>query len=308
MMWFHPSPHHHQHAAVLLFLLFAHQRRLQITLGFAIVKLHPYSSSNSMAASHHRHRFRETYHVSILVGEDSTTPPTSPRITTRQYSTITDNDPTPSSSALPPSKSLIFSTNVDTITKNNNNHNNNIVINEFEPPLSASSSSSVISTNSANSVILPTPSPMPGDCDMSSYIHDHATSYHGDASFLTKGPTPRTQRALSKFQQLLADERAAGGVLSVDTNTPSTITSHAPGYLLSKDEDIIVGMQSDMPLKRTCKPHGGYGVVKAALEAYGYEPGDKIKAFKDDVVTHNDLTFSMYTSKVRSENCNAIGY
>ena len=149
---------------------------------------------------------------------------------------------------------------------------------------------------------------MPGDCDISSYILDHITYYHGDASFLTKGPTPRTQRALSKFQQLLAEERAAGGILSVDTNTPSTITSHAPGYLLSKDEDIIVGMQSDMPLKRTCKPHGGYGVVKAALEAYGYEPGDKIKAFKDDVVTHNDLTFSMYTSKVRTDNFIAIRF
>ena len=59
-----------------------------------------------------------------------------------------------------------------------------------------------------------------------------------------------------------------------------------------------MGMQSDMPLKRTCKPHGGYGVVKNALEAYGYEPGEKLKAFKEDVMTHNDMTFSMYTSKV----------
>ena len=156
-------------------------------------------------------------------------------------------------------------------------------------------------TNVARRVILPTPSPMPGDCDVKRYILDHATYYYGDSTFLA-GPTQRTQKALSKFKKLLTKEREAGGVLSVDTTTPSTITSHAPGYLLSKEEDIIVGMQSDEPLKRTCKPHGGYGVVENALIAYGYEPGEKLKAFKDDVVTHNDLTFSMYTSKV-SRNC-----
>jgi pyruvate-formate lyase len=156
-------------------------------------------------------------------------------------------------------------------------------------------------SNVARRVILPTPSPMPGDCNVKRYILDHTTYYYGDSTFLA-GPTQRTQKALSKFKKLLAKEREAGGVLSVDTTTPSTITSHAPGYLLSKDEDIIVGMQSDEPLKRTCKPHGGYGVVKNALIAYGYEPGEKLKAFKDDVMTHNDLTFSMYTSKV-NRNC-----
>ena len=106
-------------------------------------------------------------------------------------------------------------------------------------------------------------------------------------------------RMESAFNDLLAAERDAGGVLSVDAETPASITSHAPGYLLSKEEDVIVGLQSDEPLKRTCKPHGGYGVVRKALEAYGYEPGEKLRAFKDDVVTHNDLTFSMYTDKVR---------
>jgi formate C-acetyltransferase len=58
-------------------------------------------------------------------------------------------------------------------------------------------------------------------------------------------------------------------------------------------------MQADAPLRRTCKPRGGYGVVKKALEAYGYEPGDRIKAFQNDVTTHNDLTFSMYTDAMK---------
>lgn len=109
---------------------------------------------------------------------------------------------------------------------------------------------------SAPTINLPTPQPLPGDCDVKSYIQEHAKFYDGDATFL-KGPTPRTKKALDKFNQLLTKEREAGGVLSVDAETPSTITSHEPGYLLSKEEDIIVGLQADEPLKRTCKPHGG---------------------------------------------------
>ena len=112
------------------------------------------------------------------------------------------------------------------------------------------------------------------------------------------GPTARTQKALARFNDLLTKERENGGVLSVDTETPSTITSHAPGYLLSKEEDVIVGLQSEEPLKRTCKPKGGFGVVKKALESYGYEPGEKIKFYETDVTTHNDLTFSIYTDDV----------
>lgn len=145
---------------------------------------------------------------------------------------------------------------------------------------------------------LPTPAPMPGDCDVKKYILDNAKFYYGDESFLSP-PTARTQKALNKFKELLAKERENGGVLSVDAETPSTITSHEPGYLLSKEEDIIVGLQADAPLKRTCKPKGGFGIVKKALEAYGYEPGERLKVFATDVTTHNDLTFSMYTAKVR---------
>lgn len=142
-----------------------------------------------------------------------------------------------------------------------------------------------------------TPQPLPGDCDVKSFINEHFKFYNGDESFLA-GPTQRTQDALTKFKRLLTKEREMGGVLSVDAETPSTITSHEPAYLLSKEEDVIVGLQGDKPLQRTCKPHGGYGVVKKALDAYGYTPaGEKLQAFKDNVITHNDLTFSMYTDK-----------
>ena len=148
---------------------------------------------------------------------------------------------------------------------------------------------------------LPTPEPMPGDCEVKKYINENAKWYDGDASFLT-GPTLRTEKALLKFKELLTMERKNGGVLSVDAETPSTITSHPPGYLLSNEEDIIVGLQADAPLKRTCKPKGGFGVVQKALESYGYEPGEKLKAFSTDVTTHNDLTFSIYTDKVSFSN------
>ena len=132
---------------------------------------------------------------------------------------------------------------------------------------------------------------------MKSFILDNAKYYDGDGSFL-KGPTARTQKACQRFNELLAMERENGGVLSVDTEIPSTITSHKPGYLLSQKEDIIVGLQADEPLKRTCKPRGGFGIVKKALEAYGYEPGEKLKVYQTDVTTHNDLTFSIYTDEV----------
>lgn len=147
---------------------------------------------------------------------------------------------------------------------------------------------------------LPIPQPMPGDCDVKQHIKDNAKFYYGDSSFL-KGPTLRTKKALKKLKECLATERENGGVLSVDAEIPSTITSHEPGYLLSKEEDIIVGLQADAPLKRTCKPRGGFGVVKKALEAYGYEPGEKLKVYANDVTTHNDLTFSIYTDKVSFE-------
>jgi formate C-acetyltransferase len=97
------------------------------------------------------------------------------------------------------------------------------------------------------------------------------------------------------------------GIYDADTKTASTITSHAPGYVLSPEEDLIVGMQTDQPLKRACKPRGGFRVVEAALKSYGYEVDDsmrKVYGPGGPVQSHNDVVFSKWlVERVCITNC-----
>jgi hypothetical protein len=123
---------------------------------------------------------------------------------------------------------------------------------------------------------LENPVPLPGDCNVKEYILENVTPYDGDASFL-KGPTERTLKSWQRCEELMEMELKNGGILDVDTKTASTITSHAPGYVLSKEEDVICGLQTDEPLKRSCKPRGGFSVVRSALESYGYETDPQMK-------------------------------
>lgn len=124
--------------------------------------------------------------------------------------------------------------------------------------------------------VLENPEPLPGDCKVKEFILEKVTPYHGDASFL-EGPTERTLKSWQRCEELMEEELKRGGVLDVDTHTASTITSHAPGYVLSKEEDVILGLQTDEPLKRSCKPKGGFSVVRKALESYGYKPDPAMK-------------------------------
>lgn len=142
---------------------------------------------------------------------------------------------------------------------------------------------------------LDNPMPLPGDCDVKNFVLSNYTPYEGDDSFLA-GPTPRTLRTWRHCEELMKLEYEKG-ILDVDAKTPATVTSHPPGYVT--DEDIIVGLQTDQPLKRACHPAGGFRVVEAALKSYGYEADPAMaKAFKEAVTTHNDLVFSIYTKEM----------
>ena len=100
------------------------------------------------------------------------------------------------------------------------------------------------------------------------FIQSNYTEFTGDASFLS-GATPRTEALMKKVEGLFALERQFGGVLDIDTATVSSLTSYSPGYI-DKENELIVGMQTDAPLKRGVNPFGGIRMARQACSAYGY--------------------------------------
>ena len=134
--------------------------------------------------------------------------------------------------------------------------------------------------------------------DVRDFIQKNYTPYTGDESFL-QPPTARTEKMLEKYEALCREEQKNGGVLKIDTETIITATSFGPGYL-DKDNEIIVGLQTDEPLKRACNPFGGMRMVRSACEAYGYKVSDKIEEEFKYHKTHNDGVFSAYTDDVRA--------
>jgi formate C-acetyltransferase len=122
--------------------------------------------------------------------------------------------------------------------------------------------------------------------------------FNGDSTFLS-GPTEKTKKLWAQCEQLLAEELKKDGVLAVDPSTPSSIVSHAPGYI-NKDLEVIVGLQTDAPLKRAIKPAGGTKIVKDALEAFGYKLDSKVEQiFGNYRKTHNQGVFDAYTPEMR---------
>jgi formate C-acetyltransferase len=132
--------------------------------------------------------------------------------------------------------------------------------------------------------------------DVRRFIQDNYTPYEGDASFLV-GPTRRTLRLWRSLEAMFPAEREHG-VYDVDARTPSTITSHAPGYL-DRDAELVVGLQTDAPLKRSIMPNGGWRIVEKALETYGYQVDPAVKEiFTRYRKTHNDGVFDAYTAEM----------
>ena len=131
------------------------------------------------------------------------------------------------------------------------------------------------------------------------FIKSNYTEYRGDASFLA-GPTENTKVLVEKFNELMRQERLAGGTLDMDTSIPSTILSHGVGYI-DKDREEIVGLQTDKPLKRALMPFGGIKMAVKSCEAYGYKVDDEvIKIFTDYRKTHNQGVFDAYTPEMRA--------
>ena len=129
------------------------------------------------------------------------------------------------------------------------------------------------------------------------FIQQNYTPYEGDAKFL-KGATPRTRRIWEKLQALFVEERRKG-VLDV-SQIPASITAYPPGYI-DRDHEIIVGLQTDAPLKRGILPNGGLRLVVNALKAYDYEPDPKVvEIFTKYRKTHNDGVFDAYPADVRA--------
>ncbi len=134
--------------------------------------------------------------------------------------------------------------------------------------------------------------------DVRDFIQKNYSAYTGDASFLS-GPTDRTKRLMEKLKTLFEQERKAGGVLDVDTQTVSTITGYAPGYL-DRENELIVGIQTEKPLCRGVNPFGGIRMARQACEAYGYILSEKIEDEFRYRTTHNDGVFSAYTEEMRA--------
>ena len=132
-----------------------------------------------------------------------------------------------------------------------------------------------------------------------SFIKHNYTPYDGDESFLA-GPTRNTLDLWLQVRELSKEEIAAGGVLDMDTEVISTITSHGPGYL-NKEKETIVGFQTDKPFKRALMPYGGIRMAEKACADNGYKVDEKISEFFTvHRKTHNAGVFDAYTPEMRA--------
>ncbi len=147
----------------------------------------------------------------------------------------------------------------------------------------------------------------PGDWSTTINVRDfivrNVASYSGDEKFLAPA-SERTKAVWAKLQPYFAEERKKG-VLAVDAQNPSTMLAHKAGYI-DRDNEIIVGLQTDQPFKRAIFPFGGLRMVEAGLKAAGFEPDAKVhEAFTKYRKSHNDGVFDAYTPEIM--NCRRSG-
>lgn len=140
------------------------------------------------------------------------------------------------------------------------------------------------------------------------FIQNNYKPYDGDESFLAE-PTEATNKLWQELQKLQKEERAKNGVLDMETEIVSSLTSYGPGYIKDelKDLEAVVGLQTDKPLKRAFMPYGGIKMSEEACTTYGYEPSEKLhETFHEYHKTHNDAVFDCYTPEMRLARRNKI--
>ena len=136
------------------------------------------------------------------------------------------------------------------------------------------------------------------EIDVRNFLQTNYIPYEGDEKFLEPA-TKRTDNLMKKLNGLFELEQEFGGVLDIDTQTVSSLTTYKPGYL-DKENEIIVGLQTDRPLKRGVNPFGGINMTRNACKAYGYELSDKIEKEFAFRTTHNDGVFRAYNRDIKA--------
>ena len=141
--------------------------------------------------------------------------------------------------------------------------------------------------------------------DVRQFIQDNYTPYYGDENFLAP-PSKKTNELWAKCQNLLLEENRAGGVLDIETEIFSGICSFAPGYI-DQENEVIVGLQTDKPLKRIVNPYGGIRMAEQSAKAYGYEiNSNKLAHIKEMRKTHNDGVFDAYSKPIKMARHNHL--
>ena len=143
------------------------------------------------------------------------------------------------------------------------------------------------------------------EIDVRDFIQLNYTPYEGDASFLA-GPTEKTMRVWNTLEEKYLSEERKVRILDVDTDTPADIDAFKPGYIC-EDDDVIVGLQTDAPLKRAMMPNGGWRMVETAIHEAGKEYNPEVKKiFTRYRKTHNDAVFDIYTPRIRAARSSHI--
>ena len=143
------------------------------------------------------------------------------------------------------------------------------------------------------------------EIDVRDFIQLNYTPYEGDASFLA-GPTEKTMRVWNTLEEKYLSEERKVRILDVDTDTPADIDAFKPGYIC-EDDNVIVGLQTDAPLKRAMMPNGGWRMVETAIHEAGKEYNPEVKKiFTRYRKTHNDAVFDIYTPRIRAARSSHI--